>query len=95
MDGRGVAGRIGGDEYACVIECGDSEREEQGFVDRITERFVSFNETSDKAYNITVSVGIYRMDASSNESLSDALSHADESLYEAKKHRVKEVAKWM
>ena len=25
--------------------------------------------------------------------LSDALSHADESLYEAKKHRVKEVAK--
>ena len=95
MDGRGVAGRIGGDECACVIECGYSEREDQGFVDRITERFVSFNETSDKAYNITVSVGTYRMDASSNESLSDALSHADESLYEAKKHRVKEVAKWM
>ena len=93
VKGRGVAGRIGGDEYACVIGCVDGERAEQDFVEQITTRFASFNKTSDKAYNITVSVGTYRMNDSSDESLSDALSHADESLYEAKKHRVKEVAK--
>ena len=110
--GRGIAGRIGGDEYACVIGCERTEVDESAavsesavgcenivscenaFVSQITEAFAAFNASSDKAYNITVSVGTYVMPCKATEhlSLSDALSHADESLYEAKKHRVKEVA---
>ena len=43
--------------------------------------------------NITVSVGIYLMKADENLTLHDALSHADASLYEAKKNRIKSVAK--
>ena len=95
VQGRGIAGRIGGDEYACVIGCENTDGCDKAFVYQITESFAAFNASSDKAYNITVSVGTYVMSSSDNEhlSLSDALSHADESLYEAKKHRVKEVAK--
>ena len=113
VQGRGIAGRIGGDEYACVVGCENADgganvddrenatscenidRSARAFVRQITEAFAAFNASSDKAYNITVSVGTYVMSSSDNEhlSLSDALSHADESLYEAKKHRVKEVAK--
>lgn len=97
--GRGIVGRIGGDEYACVIGC-ESEADckniaccESTFVQQITEAFAAFNAVSDKAYNVTVSVGTYVMTYKEHLSLSDALSHADESLYEAKKNRVKEVAK--
>ena len=119
VQGRGIAGRIGGDEYACVIGCESTDARANvdvsvnvdacenaassenidscasAFVRQITESFAAFNASSDKAYNITVSVGTYVMPCNSTEhlSLSDALSHADESLYEAKKHRVKEVAK--
>ena len=98
VEGRGIAGRIGGDEYACVIGCEeeiDSAKEQiaSAFVKEITQAFDFFNSSSKKEYNVTVSVGTYVMRYDEEMTLSDALSHADESLYEAKKHRVKEVAK--
>lgn len=88
----GVTGRIGGDEYACVLGY-EKEDDGQSFVRTITEAFDAFNQSSDKDYNVTVSVGTYVMEPDKTMSLQDALSHADESLYEAKKHRVKSVAK--
>lgn len=89
---EGITGRIGGDEYACVLKY---EKEDQGkdFTDRIHLAFQEFNRTSEKAYNVTVSVGTYLMEAEENLTLHDALSHADASLYEAKKNRIKSVAK--
>lgn len=98
VEGRGIAGRIGGDEYACVIGCEEEidiakEQIASTFVKEITQAFDSFNSSSKKEYNVTVSVGTYVMRYDDEMTLSDALSHADESLYEAKKHRVKEVAK--
>lgn len=88
----GVTGRIGGDEYACVLGYG-TEDDGQAFVQRICQAFDTFNQSSDKEYNVTVSVGTYVMEPDDSMSLKDALSHADESLYEAKKHRIKSVAK--
>lgn len=89
---EGITGRIGGDEYACVLKY---EKEDQGrdFRNRIHQAFQDFNRTSEKAYNVTVSVGTYLMEAEEDLTLHDALSHADASLYEAKKNRVKSVAK--
>lgn len=89
---KGIVGRIGGDEYACVIEC---TKEDWGsrFTDMTMELFDAFNRTSDKDYTVTVSVGTYQLPAGRSMELQEALSRADESLYEAKKHRVKSVAK--
>ena len=44
-------------------------------------------------YNITVSVGTYRLDVDDSLSLEQALTMADERLYEMKKLRKKTVAK--
>ena len=92
VDGLGITGRIGGDEYACVLDYSKSNDEKE-FVKTINDSFAKFNETSDKTYNITVSVGTYVTASDSGMSLHDALSHADESLYEAKKHRSKNIEK--
>ena len=82
--------RIGGDEYACALIT-DSPNEE--ILNRIYDSFTVFNENSDKPYNVTVSAGAYRLSKENAHSLEDAMTLADEQLYEVKKLRKKDVAK--
>lgn len=89
---NGIAGRIGGDEFACIMEY-EAEDEGKQLLDEIQKKFLCFNAGSDKPYNITVSVGTYVVKAAETISLKEALALADERLYEAKQHRVKTVAK--
>lgn len=89
---QGVVGRIGGDEFACALPM-ESEEGGQEVLDRIYEEFKSFNLQSDKPYNVTVSAGAYMLKPSDNLTLSQALTIADEQLYEVKKLRTREVAK--
>lgn len=88
----GIAGRIGGDEYACVLRYSE-EDEGRRFVQNIQQRFEIFNNSSDKEYNITVSAGICTVKPGQEISMEAALSQADEKLYEAKKHKTKNVIK--
>lgn len=89
---RGIAGRIGGDEYACVIEYeGNDEGEE--LLKLLYQKFEEFNMQSNKAYNITISAGACVVSEKENFTLKDALLQADERLYEVKKYRKKDVAK--
>lgn len=94
VEGIGVAGRIGGDEFACLIEY-DNEDDYDGklMLQSIYDRFDKFNLGSDKEYNVTVSAGAYLMKADDTLSLADALTQADEKLYEVKQLRKKEVVK--
>lgn len=89
VDKNGIVGRIGGDEFALIM----SYEEEKDFVKEIYARFQEFNETSSKPYNITVSAGTSTILAQQDISLKEALTLADERLYEEKQHRVKTVAK--
>ncbi|MCM1264374.1 MAG: diguanylate cyclase, partial [Butyrivibrio sp.] len=92
VEGKGVAGRIGGDEFACLIEY--RENDDEGLMlQAIYDRFDTFNLSSDKEYNVTVSAGAYLLRADDTLSLSDALTQADEKLYEVKQLRKKEVVK--
>ena len=86
---NGIVGRIGGDEYAFIMLCED----ENSIVRRIYNKFAEYNQISDKVYNITVSVGTCKIERNSNMTLEDALAHADERLYEEKKHKPKSVDK--
>ena len=89
---RGIIGRIGGDEYSfamTVEEDTDIASVERG----IHALFLSHNGKSDKKYNVTVSVGMYRVDFDSEVCLEDALSYADERLYAAKLNKVRVVEK--
>lgn len=92
MQGRGIAGRIGGDEFACILEYGEAD-EGGTILSDIYGRFEDFNRKSDKPYNVTVSAGACVLKDAENLTLKQALTQADEKLYEVKKLRSKEVAK--
>lgn len=87
----GVIGRIGGDEFALLTTYTGEEL--PTIKNRLYRSFSDFNSESDKAYNITVSVGFYVIDKDEGTELSDALAFADEKLYIEKQSRSKVVAK--
>lgn len=89
---HGIAGRIGGDEFAYVCPY-DGEEEGAEMLSELYEAFRRFNEGTDKVYNVTISAGACVLESDGGMSLEEALSVADERLYEVKKQRSKEVAK--
>lgn len=92
MKNGGIAGRIGGDEFACILEYRMAD-EGESLLKKIYQRFEDFNEGSEKNYNVTVSAGAFLMNAKDEIALKEALTLADEKLYEVKKYRKKDVAK--
>ena len=90
--GDGIAGRIGGDEYACVLQYKEKD-EGRSFIQKMNQKFDMFNCTSDKEYNVTVSAGICIVEPGQQISVETAMSQADEKLYEAKKRKIKNVIK--
>ena len=89
---NGIAGRVGGDEFAVIMEY-PIERGERAYIEEIYEGFRQYNQISTKPYNITVSAGVCLISAKAEVSLKEALNLADEKLYEEKQHKVKTVAK--
>lgn len=92
VKGRGIAGRIGGDEFAVIMEYQGND-EGESVLNQIYKAFETYNQGSSKEYNITVSAGGCLLKPYDNLHLKDALTQADERLYEVKKLRTKEVAK--
>lgn len=92
VEARGVAGRIGGDEYAFVMDY-DGGNDGEEVLAELYEKFEAYNVESDKPYNITISAGACIMYPDGDLSLHEALQQADEKLYEVKKLRKKDVAK--
>lgn len=90
-DRDGVVARIGGDEYACALM---TEKKKELLLQELYDAFTVRNEQSDKPYNVTVSIGACALEPGDEHSLADALSLADEQLYEVKKLRKKDVAKY-
>lgn len=92
MEKCGIAGRIGGDEFACLMEYSMADDGEEVLAG-LYRRFEDFNRSSDKPYNITVSAGAFLMTVKEKMTIQEALTQADEKLYEVKKYRKKDVAK--
>ncbi len=90
--GIGLAGRVGGDEFALAVSVSPDD-EERAFVEKIYGRFQKYNEGSEKTYNITVSVGTCIVEAGDALTLKEAMTLADGKLYAEKQNRVKSVAK--
>ncbi len=88
----GVAGRIGGDEFACILEY-DGRSAEEEILASLYHKFEVYNSQSDKPYNVTVSAGASFLGPEDHLTLKEALMQADEKLYEVKKLRKKDVAK--
>ena len=83
-----VIGRIGGDEFECVVKMkgGDPEN----FAVQIRKMCDEYNEMTDNPYYLGISVG-YALFSPKDTVLSDAMKKADEKLYQAKQSRRKNV----
>lgn len=88
---NGIIGRIGGDEF-CAMLPGNAE-DGQKIRELIRKKSTAFNEDSDKAYYVELSVGYTIVTCSSGLAISDELKDADKALYEEKKKRRKSVKK--
>ena len=86
-----ILSRIGGDEYV-FLASGDQGTGKQ-LEEKLHAAFAAFNETSDKPYNITVSVGFCRVAGGSDTKLEDAISYADQELYIAKQYKNRNILK--
>ena len=89
---QGVAGRIGGDEYAFATAY-DRDGGGDEVLEHLYQKFEKYNERSDKEYNITVSAGACVLQPDRQITLKEALLQADERLYLVKQKRKKDVAK--
>ena len=81
-----IVARIGGDEFAAFALCEDEKiiRSIPGRIKKIAEKY---NQTSDKKYNITVSIGIFEFKCNVGEKIQMYMDKADSSLYLDKKNK--------
>ncbi|MBP1561335.1 MAG: GGDEF domain-containing protein [Oscillospiraceae bacterium] len=82
--------RIGGDEYIIISEKVDSQAE----IDRVKASIASYlkhiNDTADKPYSVSVSLGVYFGEADSFENIEQPMAIADEEMFAAKEKYKKE-----
>lgn len=81
---NGFAARIGGDEFVFAISV-PANCDYKMYSDELHGMFSSFNETSIKPYNVSVSVGFSLINNGETITIDEALNHADEMLYEEKR----------
>ena len=87
-----VVGRVGGDEFVAFVMDID-EKKIKTVCRRIQELAASFNNISDKPYNIGISTGLYLFNTADGESIDQLMSGADRDLYNNKKNKHKVVLK--
>lgn len=89
----GIVGRMGGDEYAAIIErkytldVGEIAKQKQQLIEQL-------NSTSAKPYRIDMSMGIYECVCTNSYDLKDAMDKADDLLYTIKTKRKKNIEKY-
>ena len=88
---NGIVGRIGGDEFCCMLPGGMDVAEKT--CEKLREAGVLFNRTSEKAYYVELSLGYTTLICDESLVLSEILKEADKKLYEEKKKRRSSVKK--
>lgn len=86
MDGIGEVGRIGGDEFCAylITDLADGESVLRRRIDEVTE---AMNQENDKAYYVSMSVGMKSFTCSNEVDVSYELEQADAQLYQYKKRK--------
>lgn len=87
-----ITGRIGGDEFVSFIPDTDEEAMKT-ICQNIKNMAAEFNKSSDKPYNVNVSLGFCCFDSADNETVEQLMTKADRALYENKKLKSKTVIK--
>ena len=81
-----ILSRLGGDEFV-VLMPNTIDDVAHRVPARLETNLANFNQNNDLPYRIEMSVGMAKVDNSSNENLIDIINKADESMYENKRRR--------
>ncbi|MCR5655151.1 MAG: GGDEF domain-containing protein [Lachnospiraceae bacterium] len=83
LDPTAVVGRMGGDEFSFVTATDGRSADE--IAQDLKNRFYVFNLSSDKPYNVDISIGCIELSPDDGLHLEEAIGQADARLYAAKK----------
>ncbi|OBH27091.1 diguanylate cyclase [Mycobacterium sp. E342] len=78
-----IVARLGGDEFCVMVTERDSGT--AAVKERLTEAFRSFNETTDRPYRLSASIGLVQATAAEHATIDELLARADELMYAEKK----------
>ncbi|ENA0609701.1 sensor domain-containing diguanylate cyclase [Enterobacter bugandensis] len=79
-----IAGRIGGDEFAVLV---NGHRNTDAFLKGLRLSVEKYNEASGKPYNINYSWGAVQYDAATYQSLDEMMNKCDEVMYSRKQRK--------
>jgi diguanylate cyclase (GGDEF)-like protein len=79
-----LAGRLGGDEF-CVLLMGDPQLDPQRALDRMRATTADHNERPDRAFHLSLSIGLSSIPAGRSVTLEELIDAADEGMYEDKR----------
>ncbi len=80
----GQLGRMGGDEFICVLRSRQKDIGDQ-FIEDVSYLLKKHNEQSDKSYQLSISFGFAYWNPKGNKNLEDVISESDMNLYKTKK----------
>lgn len=80
-----IVARLGGDEFCVMVTERDAGT--AAVKERLAEAFRSFNETGDRPYRLSASVGLVQAPVAEHATLDELLAQADELMYADKKSR--------
>lgn len=92
LDPKSIVSRIGGDEFA-ALTITDSPDSANDIFNKIKKAAAVGNETSDKPYNVTASVGIHTFLCSKDVCVQDFMDLADGALYKDKQKKDPDIMK--
>jgi diguanylate cyclase (GGDEF)-like protein len=78
-----VLARIGGDEFCVMVT--ESDGDTPSLEERLALAFENFNQTSDRPYRLSASIGFVRAPVSETVTVDELLARADELMYAEKK----------
>lgn len=81
-----IVARIGGDEFVVLAALGPDESPESLSI-RLQENFDASNAPRNRAYNLSLSVGIAHVDHEQGCSIEDLMAQADRAMYEDKRQK--------
>lgn len=89
-----IVARIGGDEFSALAVV---DPENKCLIEKIPMRIKEIaekhNQTSDKPYNVCMSLGVYTFKCSKDVDIRDYMDKADSALYQDKKNKSREILK--
>lgn len=81
-----ILARIGGDEFV-VLAAVEPHETAKVLVDRLQQRFMNSNSSTDRPYDLSISIGVTHVDGVETRSVNELMARADRLMYQDKRRK--------